>query len=223
VSASRSGARRALPGVLGGLAFACSSGVENPSAFSEERYLCAPELASAWQAERELCRASFELDRGCLGAVSFAGQLQGSSVVVDAPIYDAEFNDRVVADGTWRREEAKFDAESPYFLARFRFTSIGGFQLDANASRELEITRVPGDDPAIALDDSLAHGGLRLTASSQSVESPAEAGNLSITSQSAVEQSGSFTLEFENDAVDGCFYMFTTARLLIPYEDDGQQ
>lgn len=208
--------------MLGCLALACSSGLENPSAFSEEHFLCAPELASAWQEEYELCRASFELDRSCTGAVSFAGELQGSPVVVDGAVFDAEVTDRVVADATWRRDQFKFDSLSPYFRFRFRFTSVGGFRLDPNASRELDISRVPAGDPALALDDALAHGALNLAASGQSVESPAKSGTLSITSQSTVEQSGSFNLEFDDDVIEGCFYAFTTARLLIPFEGNGQ-
>jgi hypothetical protein len=215
---------RTLSGALGCLAVGCSSGVENPSAFSEERFLCAPELSADWQEGLERCRAAFELDRGCTGAVSFAGELQGNAVVVDGMVgsRDTEFNDRVVADGTWRREQVKFDVTSPYFLAGIKFTSVGGFELETDASRELDIGRVPAQDPTLSLDDALAHGALSLAASGQSVESPARAGTLLITSQSAVEQSGSFSLELDDGAIEGCFYMFTTARLLIPFEGDGQ-
>lgn len=202
-------------------ALACSCAVENRSAFDDERFLCAAELAHEWQAEQERCRTAFDVDRSCPGVVSFAGDLQGSPVVVDTELTGSEFKDQLRADSTLRRTQTLIQGESPYFVFSLRFTSVGGALLEDSPLRELAISRVPTSEPALALDDALAHAALGLSASNQSVEAPARAGSLLITKQATVEQSGSFDLEFEDGAIEGCFHVFTTTRVVVQ-EEDGQ-
>jgi hypothetical protein len=201
----------ALTALLAG----CSSGVDNPSAYETEQFLCAPEHADRWQADLERCRSDFVHDRSCGGISSFRGRLQGQPVTVDARLDTSAFEDLREADGARRRNELKLNGVAPYFGFRFHFREVGG---EVPGAEERPLQLLSGARPAGApepLLDDFVRLSLRLSASSQSVATSATGGTMSVTLQRDAEEAAVFQLEFEGDVVDGCFHAFATEYNLI--------
>jgi hypothetical protein len=193
----------------------CASEVDNPSIYESEEFLCTPDRADEWQARIEECRRVRQQGGGCDGFLSFAGSVQAQSIVIDSQLEQVILEDSVLPDGARVRDVVKLDGVGPYFRFRLRFWDIGG-STAISAERSLQVVASQPVDPAGTLTDDYMGAALRLSASSQSLESAAQSGVVVIKHQTALEQAGSFQLQIHADEIEGCFHAFKSNRTLNP-------
>ena len=202
----------AIAPILGG----CSSALDAPSVYESEVYLCAPQQADRWRVELERCRSEYDLNGSCGGLVSFTGHLYRQPLVVDSRFDVARFEDILRSDGVRMRNDLKLSGISPYFRFRVRFWEVGGEVSSGERTLDVIAGQAPG--PPQPFLDRFVRASVRLSASGQSVESPALGGNVSLSLQAVNEQAGTFHLEFGEDAIDGCFHAFLTEYSLTPVD-----
>ncbi|HMJ51194.1 MAG TPA: hypothetical protein VK540_03940 [Polyangiaceae bacterium] len=191
----------------------CASPLDAPSVYESEVFLCAPDQADRFNVELERCRNEYDRDGSCGGLVSFTGRLYNQPLVVDSRIDVSRFEDLLRADGVRIRDQVKLSGISPYFRFRVRFWEMGGDMLGDERSLDVIASVAPGAQPFL---DRFVHASIRLSASGQSVESPALNGNVSLSVQTVNEEAGTFHLGFGEDAIDGCFHAFLTEYSLLP-------
>ena len=184
----------------------CSSALDAPSVYESEVYLCAPDQADRWRVELQHCRDEYEGGGSCGGLVSFTGRLYGQPLTIDSRFDVARFED-VLRDGVRIRNEMKVSGIGPYFRFRVRLWEVGGDMSEGERSLQVIAGQTPGGEP---LSDGFVRASVRLSASGQSVESSAVAGDVSLSLQVVNEQAGTFHFEFGQDAIDGCFHAFLT-------------
>jgi len=95
------------------LALSCAAPLDAPSAYTGERFLCAPEHAAEWDAHVSACSAQYRTDRSCPGVTSIRGELNGEIFVADSRVSIASYE----YDPTKPTSlgYTRFDGASPYF------------------------------------------------------------------------------------------------------------
>lgn len=115
-----------------GIAFAliclagCVAPLSAPSAFTGEQYLCDPDHLSEFDALMEECRQDRLRDQSCSGYMSFRATIDKQPVVVDAPVFLANYVDYTNAVNGVSGRDLFWYAFSPYF----------GVSLDLNLTRD---------------------------------------------------------------------------------------
>ena len=195
----------------------CPRGIDLPTAYEDQRYLCAPEHEEAWKAAVAECRQRFDRDRDCAGVVSYQGRLEETPLRVESWLSQSSFLEVVGHSGSQAQlADVEATGRSPYFLFTLKLRSLGGA---ANAVFDNERRFVV--DPRSrsrpdALGDLRIEPSLRLSVGGESVDLAGldEAGEVVITHQAPTEVRGSFDAAFGSpgDRVEGCFVIFPLER-----------
>ena len=184
------------------------------SAYDTQRGICAdPEL---FEELLEECRARWQADASCGGVLGFAGQLQGTPVIVESELLIARFAQvERLAGGAIERGNLQLTGRSPYFEYTFSLKDIGGDLLGSASTLEV--------GPSISYDDEIVEVALRLATGAESDDIPALSGQLLTEVQGLDEHVASFVLEFEGgDAIEGCFHALATESTIALEEPEEQ-
>jgi hypothetical protein len=99
----------------------CAAPLEAPSAYRDERYLCGPEHAAAFDAWASTCREDYLAGGSCLGIASMKGESSGEPFVIDSTLdrsYVPEYVHPTVL------ELLSPAGTSPYFDFRLSLTNL---------------------------------------------------------------------------------------------------
>ena len=132
------------------LVLGCAAPLEAPSAYTNERFLCAPQHAAEWDALVSACNERYASDRSCPGVASLRGEADGQAFVTDEPLIDAEY---------------EYDATKPTSVGTLALTGRSpyfAFRLSADG---LTVETTPGS-PSRCVSGSTALFGLEVRGTS---------------------------------------------------------
>jgi hypothetical protein len=175
------------------LTVGCGSGLDAPSAYAEQTYLCQDDRAVDRQTQTDGCRADAE----CLGWLSFQGTLQHQFVRTSTRLERVQVSNEELA-GTGRvRDSVQLHARTPYFELRWVWSD---FQLPASgvAERDWQISNRSGP--------GLVRSSLRMAGGGASVDLAAQSGTLR-GGWTVGEHWSDLSVNYgPGNALDGCFF-----------------
>jgi hypothetical protein len=132
------------------LVLSCGAPLDAPSAYTSERFLCAPEHTAEWNALVSACNERSGRDRSCPGVASFRGETDGEAFVTDEPLVDASY---------------EYDATTPTSVVNLRLNGRSPyFGLNLSVDR-VTVETTPGS-PSRCVAGSSALFGLEVRGSS---------------------------------------------------------
>ncbi len=185
----------------------CADGLRTPSAYDEQRYLCADD-AALLEARTLECADQRAAGKPCFGAISFRGRLEMSPLTVESLIPTTEYQ---VDSASGTVQETSATSASPYFRYTFKLKSLG-----------LSLTTPPAGEAAFVFDpsatsrpdslnDNQVEGSMRIFVGVDATEFVANAGTVTVRLKPGGEMSGRFEGPFGNspgDTLEGCFHWF---------------
>ncbi|MBW2254248.1 MAG: hypothetical protein JRI25_06570 [Deltaproteobacteria bacterium] len=186
------------------LTVGCLQPFETPSAYEDQRYLCANDSVDALWEEVDNCGAL----PTCGGVASFTGTLEGQPVTVESHL-DASAV-RLVAQGEARMlDGVDLGGNGPYFRFVFAFESIGGdWDVAADTPRTLGYTGAAGSLES-HLDDTWVEAFLQLSAAGDSKDLAGTDGELVVEEQAPTYVHLSFSGVYgqQEDHIEGCIHV----------------
>jgi hypothetical protein len=184
---------RASATLLALLLVGCSDGLDAPSGYDDQVFLCDAEASSEREARTEACRNA----AACAGWVSFRGTLQAQPVRVSSELVSAHLDEIKEQDLGLVREALTINGNSPYFALRWVFSRLPPFE-ETPQALELPIGAANGENAV--------HSSLRLAGGGASVEFSAREGELR-TSWTRQEHRGDAHVDLgSGNVIDGCFF-----------------
>ncbi|MBW1877652.1 MAG: hypothetical protein JRI25_14740 [Deltaproteobacteria bacterium] len=186
------------------LTVGCLQPFETPSAYEDQRYLCANDNADALWEEVDHCSAA----PTCGGVASFTGTLGGQPVTVESHLDSSMV--RLVTLGEARMlDGVDLGGSGPYFQFVFGFESIGGdWDVAVDAPRTFGYAGAAGSLES-HLDDTWVEASLRLSAAGDSTDLAGTDGELIVEEQAPTYVHLSFSGVYGNpeDLVEGCIHV----------------
>ena len=196
-------ARRAsgIVALSAALQLACTGGIDAPSAYSTQRYLCDEAHATDLAEIVGDCRET----KQCWGAMSLQGTLQEEPVTIEASLEQTEFENVETGAGEVLRDSITLIGQTPYFLFEWNFREVGG-DVESAEPLHLEVTRLAVSQDSGVRDDRV-RTLMRLTGGSGSVAMIGDHGTVVTRAHGLGEQSAEVEIDFgAAGSATGCFH-----------------
>lgn len=195
----------------------CVEGIDPPTAYESERYLC--EDSQAWEQAIAECVEAYLRDGSCGGVMSFRGTLEDTPVVVDSQLSASRFLLAQSEGHPLRLLDIDTVGNSPYFRFAFKIRSFGGAADEVTAAETVYTVNTQARTQPEPLSDLHVETSLRLTAGGGSVDLAGlnEKGQVVIEGRGPDLLRGRIQAAFgkASDQIEGCFVVTAQAKSTV--------